>query len=416
MILDKRRFADRVTDLLLAFFLIMNMQTVYSYSISHSYHIYELSFIMAAASALYRLIRFGINYKRLFILIAGTVFYYVYIAVFAAFSVKSGDMFNFFSRFAALPLTALYFFCGKETRDYTELFRFFINIMAVICAVSLFFWFMSSFLGIIQPTGIEELDWSGSRSSAKSYYGLYFELQWADIFGLHMMRNCGIFMEGPKFSQAIITALMAAFIFRGKIKVTKLQYAIFIIALITTFSVAGYLYLAILAAAFIFESRRYRRFIIIALPIAAALGLYLWSIKKHTGSGSLRIRDYILGFKILADHPIFGAGFKSTGDVFLNVYHESWNASSNGFSVVMGEGGLWLLSVYMFPIIYGIRLGCKLWDIRPVFAALSYFYLFVTVDFHMEFINFYIWFLLCMKEFYAKLLFDLKNVKYCQEA
>ena len=115
-------------------------------------------------------------------------------------------------------------------------------VLTVVCGacISLLFWFFGSIVHLINPSGTIDLFW-GTEQTVNNYYGLYFEPQYSDTFigRFHLTcRNSFIYPEAPVCCFMLISANLLNNLF---IK-NKTSNLILSIAILSTLTVTGFLY------------------------------------------------------------------------------------------------------------------------------------------------------------------------------
>ena len=115
-----------------------------------------------------------------------------------------------------------------------------------------------------------------------------------------------------------------------------------------------------------------------------------------SGSSSIRLDDYEVGFSAWLDHPIWGLGINST--YLLKQYMGNWRTFNTGFSNslmdLLSGGGLYLTIGYIFCFIRGIFASVKLRNWDKLLFILFVIYLFVLTIFTYSYILIFmlIWF------------------------
>lgn len=258
-----------------------------------------------------------------------------------------------------LPLTLIYL-CNLSREDFINLLKKFVNVVIVLCLISLIFWSLSSILNILQPTGKIKVVWGKPYSTFDTFFNLHFNTQdvwW--ITGEPLMRNTGIFTEGPMYAFVLIIAL----IFNNLLcfentKSNLIKTVILFITMLSTISVTG-----IICALFIIISnlicylsnKNNKLFwitvtsILIIFIIASPLCINILNKKLQTGSAIHRKADIKNGIEAFIETPILGKGIlhdRPTEEEYENGY-----GYSNTIIPVLSDGGIVLGVIYVFPII-----------------------------------------------------------------
>lgn len=183
-----------------------------------------------------------------------------------------------------LIFVIFFFYCGSLIRngkveDFTKAF---VNVVSVVSAVSLFFWFFGTVLGIIHGSQTP-YNWAGTHTTV-NYFWLYFEnrIQAIKILGQTVIRNTGIYAEAPGFSGYLIMALAIALPAENE-KIPLKQKVLLIVTMLTTLSTKGLIAVMILIAlTYLFmhpaksPSKFFEKIILVIIIISAAsIGTFL---------------------------------------------------------------------------------------------------------------------------------------------
>lgn len=208
--------------------------------------------------------------------------------------------------------------------------RMFINVCAVLCAVSLVFYCIQSF-----NPGILTRLLSPTQYGNRVLYGKWFYVFRPYNLMVEANRNNGIFTEPGRFQVVITAALFILFFFRDRVNYSSKGYIwlimLFAATMVTTGSTTGYFSLAILVAFFLLhqETRqknlKRRIFAVIAVLLAvllyeysvmgsnSILGMYVFDkladtdITDQYSSGGARLRMLNIVLNAIIKHPL-GAG------------------------------------------------------------------------------------------------------------
>lgn len=258
-----------------------------------------------------------------------------------------------------LPLILLLLF-NITKPELKMLLQKFINIIIVLCIISLSFWLLSSVFNVLHPSGTINVLWAKPYSAIETFYYVHFNTQevwW--LTGSPQIRNTGIFTEGPMYALILIIALLFnnTLLFE-KNKRHLLKTLILFITIMTTFSATGIICAVIILASnlkdYLPKLKQINKkalliitliAIIVIVPIGASLALK----KLSTGSASHRNMDLRNGLTAFTHHPIIGHG----------VNHERPGEEnsligygySNAIIPILTDGGIFLGIVYMIPCI-----------------------------------------------------------------
>lgn len=249
---------------------------------------------------------------------------------------------GFYARICTtFPLLIFYLGTIPKGKDKFSLLNCGINIMVVEAIVSMIFFFLGSCLHVIPATGTILVNW-GDIHLIPNYYNIYFEGQ--------AMRNCGIFAEAPMHNYALSTMFLAETFINPRPHKWKIW--ILGVAIATTTSTTGQLVLISTVCFFILFSQKYSRFafrrrcFLVFLSIVVLIGSYMLinqiiADKKETLSYEIREDDMKTAFNVWLSHPYFGTGYASNTD-----------GNSNSITVLLADGGLHLLCLYFYPLLW----------------------------------------------------------------
>ena len=311
-------------------------------------------------------------------LILCIVYYFiVFIELLATFRfIGVGGYIYFYAISLPLLFTYLYLkICNKEGNDFLYAFS---DIVFVIAVISLFFWFFGSTLGIIS-TDESIIVSFGEPFESPSYLGIYFEHQTVDIFGIkNVIRNQGIFCEGPLYAACVSLALCVEIYMRPwkrtvvnsgsfiqKIRQFNiLKVAVFYVTLITTLTTTGYIVAVVtfISMFFLYPIRwknilKYKIIFGIVLFIVAAILISFIIIKKSDSmSFRIRIDDCLACLKAWITSPIFGVGAMNTENIleYISEFRAFNYGLSSGLGNVFAQGGIIFLIIYIVPLLYWI--------------------------------------------------------------
>lgn len=291
--------------------------------------------------------------------------------------------------FMFLPLLQIYLSNLTKT-EFRDLFQKFVNIVVMLSIISLIFWILSAVFDIIKFTNIIKVVWGKPYSLIDSYYNLHFYTQdvwW--ITGTPLMRNTGIYTEGPMYALILIVAL----IFNNllcfeKSKKNLIKTIILFITMLTTISVTGVVCSIIIilyeVVRFILSLKdvKIKKIIIsvlIIFTIAMILaGTPLLSKKMSTGSAVHRNMDIQIGLNTFLENPLLGKGInheRPTEYDYTNGY-----GYSNSIIPVLTDGGIILGLMYIVPMVLMIIESIKSRKINYiVFLVIFIILLFTTL-------------------------------------
>jgi len=307
---------------------------------------------------------------------------------FLADSLKSGSMITILVQFLAIVV-----YCYLVEDSVNETMRKFSNIVFVIAVVSLFFWVFGSLLGRISATGSLYTTWTGSDVVRKvsSYYGIYFEMQSATFFGLTaspIIRNTAIFTEAPMASFIFSIAFLYELLMRERVGWKRC--AIIAITVISTISTVGVTVLIIACGLkFVLTKSKTKGGLslkMFILPMALVVVLvalnFLVEQKLGTNSGSVRIDDFVAGYKAWMDAPLFGNGYGNDASVqrYMSSFRSYNQGLSNSPAQILAYGGIYLFLPYCISAFRGIfRLVRSRQWIRMAFYLVVLYAFIITI-------------------------------------
>lgn len=389
-------------NMVTALFLILNCQSVWQRSYNYNYHVYECCFLIVIINCLYQIVRWGISIssKNRFLYLTGV--YLVIILLVILFSVSIDNLVRFLSRFLLYPFFLLYFSSSAPIKQKLGILKCFVDWIAIISWTTFLIWLMSS-IGIIRPSGIFKIDW-GTCVDLYNYYYLYFSSpnQYIDWIGHGVRRNIGIFAEGPMFMFVLILALLFCLIITKEYEIKKWKILGIILALISTTSITGYIFLIlIICMRIVKKNKGLENKIIIGIiaSIVGIIGIYIFiNMKSSTASFLIRVDDYLTGLKAWASSPLIGIGYEN--DVLLISFMSASRLSNTGFSntlfSVLAYGGILFVIPFLAPVIRGIYFANKKADSKVLLFSMIYLGLYFTVIFYTFYVNYLIWAFLMM--------------------
>ena len=260
----------------------------------------------------------------------------------------------------AMSATVILFYVLLNDKAINILYKY-ENCMIIIIIVSLFMWFFASILHIISPSGYVYTSWTGKQELLKvpNYFYLYYEPQTTSFLGMNIIRNCSIFTEAPMCSMSFTIGYMVELFCKRKPKLTRI--VLFIIGILTTFSMTGYaiVVISLTAKYVLFGEKKSLAKIIRAvfIPISILIALYavnhILNQRVGTGSGNARLDDFKAGFYAWKNSLLFGNGY-STMDI-IKAHMSELRSNDMGFSnspmLILAYGGIYLSMPYIFSFI-----------------------------------------------------------------
>ena len=292
------------------------------------------------------------------------------------------------------PIIVFIIYIDNMLINKKSIINYISDLILIISIVSLFLYLFGSLLHIISYSNVYDLDWNPYVQQYYGYFNLYFENQTIELFGVRVLRNIGIFSEGPMFAYCLIISFTIELM---KNNVSRFRVIILIITGLTTFSTTCYILLLIISFLKIVYLKSNIKIYHVIILVVCLILIFIYSYffiedKLSTISGMTRFDDIQASIKALNDTNIFtGYGFQN-GIGKLSMYKSAWriegNTISSGIFYILIDGGYLLLTFYILPMIYGLillikkRLNCIMF--------FSYFFLLFTTCVPYRFLTLFV--------------------------
>ncbi len=232
------------------------------------------------------------------------------------------------------------------------------DMVTVLAAVSLFFYFGGTVLHLIPGQPIEYYN-NGVYNTGTSYFYLSFINDWQtqSIFGRTFVRNVGIFMEAPGYAFPLAIALFWSLF--GYEKPAVGRAVLLGVTMVTTFSTEALVVCAGLILLYLYSSagqksafwRRLRWFLLPVLLLAAlAFVVYVLYTKvsgENSDSVHIRLSDLQAAFAAWTVHPLFGSGFYNLEAIYAQYETaRDYGNPTAGLMNVLAYGGLYMFTAY----------------------------------------------------------------------
>lgn len=368
-----------IFEYILCFFIILSCRTVYiQSSISHLADGINMAVIVAFLILILLRCNGKIKVKTMWFILS----YLIYAGIYFVMAVKN-DSFSFIMKFfLMLPLCLLYLsFLDHEAKKV--LLKRYAKIIIVLASISLLFYLFGSCLNFVKPNMNIRVEWGGEQL-IDGYFGVHFNAQHTNIFGLTLLRNTGLFVEGPMYSLQLILAY-AFILFQNKKMLNKVSI-ILGITLVTSLSVTGIVAFLILSF-YKYIKVNNSKTKIITIPLVAVIGLILsiglYQDKQETSSYRIRNDDIAVTMMSFKNNPLFGDGFMNNDVAISNMSSfRLYNTGlSSTFSIVLIHGGMYLSILYTVPMIMMLNRSRKLKDMDTCIIGILQFILYFTATF-----------------------------------
>lgn len=267
-----------------------------------------------------------------------------------------------------LPLMIDYFITCSQTERKYELFYKIENCIYVLSVISIILWLIGPIGNFIDPNCVvANCAWGGPRDY-KGYFYLLFEAQHEDgtfFSNSSLWRNSSIFAETPMYNFWLMNAIGIECFLRDKI--SKKRISVLLLAILTTFSTTGFLFIIIcvllnMYSKVLYSTSKVMNFLKYPLFITAVIGGYLivqkiLLLKSTTASFETRLGDYEAALFYLQNISLIGTGY---GDDSAMVTALNTQGFSNGIFAVLVSGGFFLGIIILFPLIANMIRGLLL--------------------------------------------------------
>lgn len=263
------------------------------------------------------------------------------------------------------------------------------NLVSLLALSSLIMYFGGVVFHII-PSHRVLLIRNGLTFSYDSYLGMLYTYQTERIFGVDMVRNCGLFLEGPGFAFPLSVAVFTEFFAREKI--SKTRVTILIVTIITVFSFKSYIAVPIIILLKLFqkpeERAKIRKFIYrcraILFPIAiitiTLIIRYFMNMKVSSDINSYlaRTEDTVVAFNVWKNNFLFGVGFNNTAP-FKTLLTQEYASITCGVLKLLAQCGIFLGIEYYGGMVLMVHCSNKLdWYALLVWFIIIMFFLFTS--------------------------------------
>lgn len=377
---------------------VLNCNSVYHANTLKDYHLLELSLAATYALLFLQLYSGQIRlYSRQMIGAVGLALYGVIYLCVRQDSISATN----FAYLYVMGLPALYLIFSQlhQQGRLLTLLRKLNIVVTVLAVISLFYWIFGVMLEWIRPNMYTCITW-GRFGWILGYDGLHFEVQLDTTFfpGQYIYRNSGIFAEAPMFNLWLNIALAIELFLRDRI--SKFRVLILVVTVFTTMSVTGILFLALAVTLYLILHYQgvgtIRRALVIVisvlfiLPVMVGIVNYSMGLKADTVSYQMRLADYLSGFELFLEFPVFGGGYGNLQSLMDYSYSPNGIIGfSNSLTAVLGTGGLWMSALVYIPHFGALftrwtgskKLCCFATCVLFLFCSTAYFsrYIFVVL-------------------------------------
>jgi len=355
----------RIVESLLSIFLIIGCASIYVHGdeiIKSAINIgvFLLIILLSCISFYLLSVEHKLTYKWLVLWFSYFIFFLIPFTLLNNLNYPMGNFFVL--QFSLLPGLVFYFqFCRTVGNPRALMLKIdkFINVVAII---SLIFWILFSILHISLPTGTIVIDW-GPRRLIPSFYGIYFETQPVNFYGLSIIRNTAFFTEGPMYAFILSISLISRiFLFNKSIKSSFL----IILTMLTTVTSTSLVVIGLtLFFKYLKDGKRpsVNTFKKILLPFVSIILLIFvaFILEQKTKGGEsfgIRMDDIHAAFLTWKSHPFVGNGIGNFQSLInnMNSFRIQFKSPieigfSSGLFQVFALGGIFLTIIYIYPFV-----------------------------------------------------------------
>ena len=386
-----------VLEYLVAIFIVLECRSVYVYSVEKEFYIMQIlgvvTFSLLLANLLFKRIKIKdiiLDYK---FILGLTIYNIIYII---ALKMETKEIIRYLYIFEAMFLL-LYVYYKENSENVKIILRKIVNVVMIISLISLFFYIFGTMLNLIHTTGIFRMTWGdfGKREYAiGTYFGIHFNVQVLNVFGIGIYRNTGIFTEGPMFALNIVIALaLQLFILKEK---NWIKISILVITLLTTVSTSGILGGILCFCCYLLSNTTIRekvkrsiskkRTIVICglvVLLIAVVVVMLLKQKMQTASYSTRLDDYKASILAWKDNIIFGNGIFNEDSIikYMSENRKINTGVSNSIATTLAGGGVFLSLIYIYAFCTMIENYKKYKDVGILCFFIVMIYLSITTVF-----------------------------------
>lgn len=249
-----------------------------------------------------------------------------------------------------------------RAKKMTAFLQCFSNVIVILAAFSIFFWFFGSLLNIVPGRTRMTYLWAERHNPTFTYFMLYFEnpVQATIMMGREIPRNTGFCPESPGYSSHLVYALIIeALYFKNK---NKWKTAILVLAILSSLSTKGLFFLMeYFLLSYLFTQRKkvwWKQLLVFFGGVLILAGVifassFIMEEKSNTGSYSVRSDDIRAELLTWLEHPIFGIGLYDSSEIIakFRVYRPN-SGLSMGLTAFMAQGGIYMIAMYFFPPLY----------------------------------------------------------------
>lgn len=378
-------------EYVLVFFVIMDGNTVYNASAEYNFHFRILCLVLSIILVIYTLVHSKLKKSALVMSIA----LFLYFGVYFIFQYENCYQEAYSCLYIiGIPLLLLYFTMAYKGNDVNSLFYKLEKVVLFISVLSLILWLLCCVLKLFVTNSFMIVNW-GQTKRIDGYFGLQFITQIDNTYLSGLVRNTSFFCEAPMFNLWLDIALAVELFLKSQS--SKIKIVILTITIVTTTSTTGVIFIVLCVALryyLIYESTKYKYRILLTIvmlffaPFLISIIQAVIGLKGQTSSYLIRMQDYVAGFQVWLQNPIFGSGFGNTASLYGYVYESlAGNVGfSNYITALLSTGGIWNFICYALGIIIPCFRRKKQTHLNVTCFIICYAFLTVTTSFYMRYI------------------------------
>lgn len=344
----------KVLEYMLVISTILECNSIYTRTVNYNFNISLINNIVIILFSFF--VIFITKKNKKYNISSNCIFIILYVLLYFIINVRDSYIRYVFNFVILLPIMYLYF---KENDMNTKnIVTKYSKVVSFLAVLSLLFYLFGTLLNVIPSKNIL-VNWGGIRVRS-SYFFLHFSTQTISLFGKIIYRNTGVFTEAPMYAYILSLGLISEVIFPTD--KSQFKKTIIYITILTTVSTTGIIISTfILLFDYIFHKehksvKKLRK--IILLPIICIMSIsvfsYLINEKSDTKSYSIRMDDISSSINAWKENVLFGNGFSNsfiTESYMSKEFRNGLTGQSSAYGRIISEGGLYLLYIYLFPMI-----------------------------------------------------------------
>lgn len=374
-------------EYLWALSVVLEGNSVYRHTVEINYH---LTMFCMVLSVILFLIKCRMRIQKQYMTNGLILFAYMAVYYGIRFSEVSSEIY-ISTMLIGLPVMLMLFDLYASDGELFRPFECLSNVVLIIAVLSTVTWLLGTVLGILPLNTSIRINW-GMDKVISGYFGLQYDVARDTTFGVTFYRNQGIFTEAPMLSLWASIALANELFLRKTL--SKLRVAILITCIVSTVSTTGLIFIVLSAILYYFEAiatgSTVRKILLVALMIIFIPAVYyvlqtIYSYKMSTVSFVMRSQDYLVGFNVFRETPLFGSGFGNLSTIITTTFNGA-RGYSNSVMALLATGGIWFMLVFLISLVGYYRPRSKGERMRTRKIGICYLFLYISTIFFARFI------------------------------